>query len=117
MKIIRVVMLLWLSLMLPVSGLASSGLTGQCPMQDDAMSLSASGAECGDMAMHDMNSKNAVQKAPCNMDAQCHFGGLYHPVSAPETHSSPELSYLTPLYSASPQVGSTDNNWRPPRVV
>jgi len=117
MKIIRIVMLLWLSLMLPITGLAGSGLAGECPMMESGSAMSSMSMECGDMAMHDMSSKTPTKKAPCNMDAQCHFGGLYHPTVAPETHSGPVLSYLTHLYSDSPQVGSTDSNWRPPRAV
>src|ERR1700754_4416519 len=82
MKFIRTLFVLLLCAMLPISGLAASGLTGECPMQPQ----SDAPLDAGGMA-DAMPGCDAMKPSPvgttskagfCKMTAQCGFGSLYY---------------------------------------
>jgi hypothetical protein len=112
--------MLWLCAMLPISGLAASGLTGQCPMQimanGDGNSMSADMPDCD--TMQSTPSTDKTKHPSCKVTAQCQMGSLYHPVSAPVAHRpaglvSPVIFY----YAQSLIVHTPDGLWRPPRSL
>jgi hypothetical protein len=113
--------LLLLCVMLPISGLAASGLTGQCPMETmmagdtDAMSADMSGCD----SMKPMSSDHGKSKSSlCKLTAQCQVGSLYHPVSSPVV-VRPAGSFLPVsfYYVESLSIREPDGPWRPPRTL
>ncbi len=123
MKILRTLLLLLLCAMLPLSGLAASGLTGPCPMQalpsadhDRMMPADTDMAGCETM----QPPANGKVKSPssCKMTAQCQLGSLYYPVSLPVVHRPAGMfSPVTFFYTESLLVGVPDGPWRPPRAL
>lgn len=121
MKWFRTFILMLLCAMLPISGLAASGLTGDCPMQQTMPSD-------GDASMADMSGCDAM-KSPsvekfkakgmfCKITAQCQFGSLYHP--AVQTSVSRPASFVSPVvfyYAESVAVRDPSGLWRPPRLI
>jgi hypothetical protein len=130
MKFFRTLLLLLLCVMLPISGLAASGLAGACPMmqqsaamQDDG-SMSAAMQGCDSMnPSTDGNTKaKAEAKAKagfCKMTAQCQFGSVYY--SGAVAHvSRPAAPYNQAVvfhYSQSLSIRAPDGLWRPPRAL
>ena len=122
MKLLRTFILLLLCAMLPISGLAASGLTGECPMQQ-TMSAGAEADMSADMpgcdAMkHSSTGQSKAKGAFCKITAQCQFGSLYHPavqasVSRPAALVSPVVFH----YAESLPVRDPNGLWRPPRLV
>lgn len=121
MIILRTLFVLLLCAVLPMSGLAASGLAGQCPMQasmdsDDGHSMSAEMPDCDTM-----QSPSSTDKSPhplCKVTAQCHMGSLYHPESIPIMNRPAGL--FTPIifhYAQSFSARSPDGFWRPPRSL
>lgn len=120
MKFLRTLLLLLLCAVLPISGLAASGLTGECPMQ---MSMSSDKASAMSSAMPDceMMKSSQPEKAKgffCKATAQCQLGSLYHPapraeVTRPAGLSSPVVF----VYAQSLTVGEPAGLWRPPRAI
>ena len=121
MKFLRTMLLLLLCAMLPISGLAASGATGQCPMQE--VMGNDSGAMAADMPgcelMTAMSSEHGKSKSsPCKVTAQCQIGSLYHPVSSPSV-VRPAGSFI-PLsfhYVESFSFRAPDGLWRPPQSL
>ncbi|MFL9944280.1 hypothetical protein, partial [Paraburkholderia graminis] len=105
---------------LPISGLAASGLTGECPMQ---MSMAADdgGAMSSDMPGCETMKSPQHEKAKgffCKATAQCQLGSLYHPVFTTEVTRPAGLS--TPVvfhYAQSLPVREPAGLWRPPRAI
>ena len=62
MKLLRTFILSLLCAVLPISGLAASGLTGECPMQQ-TMSMGADASMSGDMPGRDLMKSSSVDKA------------------------------------------------------
>jgi hypothetical protein len=122
MKLLRTFILSLLCAVLPISGLAASGLTGECPMQQ-TMSMSADAGMSGDMPGCDLMKSSSVDKAKvkgvfCKVTAQCQFGSLYHP--AAKTDISRPAAFGTPVifhYVQSLPVRDPNGLWRPPRLV
>ncbi len=122
MKLLRTFILLLLCAVLPISGLAASGLTGECPMQQ-TMSAGADADMAADMpdcdAMkHSSTGQSKAKGAFCKITAQCQFGSLYHPavqasVSRPAAIVSPVVFH----YAESLPVRDPNGLWRPPRLV
>ncbi len=78
--------MLLLCAMLPLSGLAASGATGQCPMEatmtGNTASVQADMPDCD--AMAPASSQHGKSKVSlCKATTQCQMGSLYHPVSSP----------------------------------
>jgi hypothetical protein len=122
MKLLRTVILLLLCAVLPISGLAASGLTGECPMQQ-TMSKDADSTASADMPGCDSMKSQSVDKAKakgmfCKVTAQCQFGSLYHPaarvdVSRPAALVRPVVFH----YADSLSVRDPNGLWRPPRLI
>lgn len=121
MKLLRTVILLLLCAVLPISGLAASGLTGECPMQH-TMSMDTDSGMSADMPDCDMMKSQSVGKAKakgvfCKVTAQCQFGSLYHPVA--RTDVSHPAALVRPVvfhYADSLPVRDPNGLWRPPRL-
>ena len=120
MKLFRTLILLLLCVMLPLSGLAATGLTGECPMQTtvaaaDGTNLSAVMPGC------DMMKSSTAGKTKggfCKSAAQCQFGSLYYPaptaaISRPMAVSHPLVFHYAKLLS----IRETSGLWRPPRAI
>lgn len=124
MKLLRTFILSLLCVVLPISGLAASGLTGECPMQL-TMSMDADAGMSGNMpgceSMKSSSAGGAKAKAKgvfCKVTAQCQFGSLYHP--AAKTDISRPAAFGTPVifhYIQSLPVRDPNGLWRPPRLV
>ncbi|CAN0624460.1 conserved exported protein of unknown function [Burkholderia multivorans] len=122
MKLLRTFILLLLCAVLPISGLAASGLTGECPMQQ-TMSMDVAAGMPADMPGCDAMKSSSVDKAKskgvfCKVTAQCQFGSLYHPaarvdISRPAALVSPVIFY----YAQSVPVRDPNRLWRPPRLI
>ena len=120
MKFLRTLFLLLLCAVLPISGLAASGLTGECPMQmsmsaDDAGSMSSEMLGCETMKSSQPGKAKGVF---CKATAQCQLGSLYHPaarveVTRPAGLSSPVVFH----YAQSLIVREPGGLWRPPRAI
>ncbi|CAB3755605.1 hypothetical protein [Paraburkholderia solisilvae] len=125
MKFFRTLFVLLLCAMLPISGLAASGLAGECPMQqsagqsaalhDDDGSTSTAMAGCDSMKPSpDGNAKTGF----CKMTAQCQFGSLYYPgTSATVVRPAAPHNRVVFHYSQSLSVRAPDGRWRPPRSL
>ncbi|NPT43089.1 hypothetical protein GNZ12_17555 [Paraburkholderia sp. 1N] len=121
MKILRTLLVLLLCVMLPLSGLAASGTTGQCPMESattsDIAAMSADMPGCDSMSP--MSSEQGKSKASlCKVSAQCQMGSLYHPVSSP-TVTRPAGSFVPVSfhYAQSLSIRAPDGLWRPPQSL
>ncbi|RQR42426.1 hypothetical protein [Burkholderia sp. Bp9142] len=122
MKFLRTLILLLLCAVLPISGLAASGLVGECPMQQ-TMSMDMGNSMSTDMSGCDMMKSRSVDKAKakgvfCKVTAQCQFGSLYHPtarasISRPAAFARPVVFH----YADSLQVRDPSGLWRPPRSI
>ena len=98
--------------MLPITGLAASGMAGECPMQqrmsmDDCMSVGVTG--CDSM----MSSSTIKAKGGfCKVTAQCQFGSLYYPaVTATVSHPTPLASRVVFHYVQSLTVREPGGLW------
>jgi hypothetical protein len=123
MKFIRTLFVLLLCAMLPITGLAASGLTGECPMQQqsaatqDADSMADAMPGCDSMTP---SQGGKTSKAGfCKMTAQCGFGSLYYSGANASIvrHAAPASSRIVFHYSQSLSIRAPDGLWRPPRSV
>jgi hypothetical protein len=120
MKYLRTLLLLLLCAMLPITGLAASGLTGECPMQ---MSLGSDEGSAMSSEMPGCESMKSSQPEKtkgffCKATAQCQLGSLYHPVSRIEITRPAGLSIPVIFhYAQSLTVREPAGLWRPPRAV
>ncbi|MBB5428304.1 hypothetical protein HDG40_006491 [Paraburkholderia sp. JPY158] len=118
MKLLRTLFLLLLCAVLPISGLAASGMAGECPMQqptamDDGMSAAMPG--CDSMKS---TSPDKAKGGFCKVTAQCQFGSLYYPaVTATISHPTYVGSRVVFHYAQSLVVREPGGLWRPPRAV
>lgn len=125
MKWLRTFILLLLCAVLPISGLAASGLTGECPMQhtmsmeaDAGTSMSADMSDCDSMKASPTDTTKAKAKGmACKVTAQCQFGSLYHPAARADV-SRPAAFASTIVFHYAQSVPVRDPNglWRPPRI-
>ncbi|UVE69833.1 hypothetical protein L2Y90_24300 [Burkholderia pyrrocinia] len=127
MKLLRTFILLLLCAVLPISGLAASGLTGECPMQhtmsmeaDTGMTMSADMSDCDSMKSPAASNAKAKAKAKamaCKVTAQCQFGSLYHPAARVDvTRPAAFASTIVFHYTQSVPVRDPSGLWRPPRI-
>ncbi|MFP3567282.1 hypothetical protein [Paraburkholderia sp. SIMBA_030] len=120
MKFLRTMLLLLLCAALPISGLAASGLTGECPMQmsmgiDDAAAMSSEMPGCETMKS---SQPGKAKGFFCKVTAQCQLGSLYHPVSATEITRPAGLSSPVVFhYAQSLSVREPAGLWRPPCAI
>nr|WKF59627.1 hypothetical protein HUO10_004138 [Paraburkholderia busanensis] len=124
MKLFRTLLLLLLCAMLPISGLAASGLLGDCPMQqsmamqDDA-GMSTAMPGCDSMKASPEGKTHGKAKATlCKMTAQCQFGSLYYPgTTASVSRPAAPHSRVVFHYAQSLPIRAPDGLWRPPRTL
>lgn len=121
MKFLRTFILLLLCAMLPVSGLAASGLAGQCPMQTTAPATAdtvATGMP-GCESMKPASGQDGKSKGfLCKATAQCQMGSLYHPVSVPTVvRPAGSFSPVSFHFAESLSIREPDGPWRPPRFL
>lgn len=121
MNLLRTFILVLLCAVLPISGLAASGLTGECPMQQtmsmDSASMPRDMRDCDSMKSSSAD-KTKAKGVFCKATAQCQFGSLYHPaaradISRPAALASPVVFH----YAQSLPVRDPNGLWRPPRLV
>jgi hypothetical protein len=122
MKFIRTLFVFLLCAMLPLSGLAASGLTGDCPLQQSAVAADASGMAdvmSGCDSMQPSPGGKASKAGFCKMTAQCGFGSCYYSGSNASVvrHAAPASSRIVFHYSQSLSIRAPDGLWRPPRSV
>lgn len=117
-KWFRCLLVLLLCAMLPLSGLAASGLAGDCPMQMTSMSgdphgeMAASMDHCDGMSTP---SGSKVKGPFCKIAAQCNLGSLYHPSATPEVARAASVERKTDFtYTDSLRSRAPDGLWRPP---
>jgi hypothetical protein len=113
-------LLLLLCAVLPISGLAASGLTGECPMQmsmgsNDGNEMSSEMPGCETMKS---SQPGKTKGFFCKATAQCQLGSLYYPsprveVTRPAGLSSPVVFH----YAQSLTVREPAGLWRPPRAI
>ncbi|MBY4696555.1 hypothetical protein K6W21_21030 [Burkholderia latens] len=121
MKLLRTFILVLLCAVLPISGLAASGLTGECPMQQSTSTDSA--RMSADMPGCDAMKSSSVDKAKtkgafCKVTAQCQFGSLYHPAARAEVSRPTALaSSVVFHYAQTVPVRDPNGLWRPPRLI
>ncbi|WP_175965518.1 hypothetical protein [Burkholderia sp. BCC0322] len=127
MKFLRTVILLLLCAVLPISGLAASGLAGECPMMQQGMSMDTNAGMSGMSA--DMLGCDSMKPSPtdkshakakgvsCKLTAQCQFGSLYHPAARADV-SRPAAYARTVAFHYAQILPVRDPNglWRPPRI-
>jgi hypothetical protein len=130
MKLIRTFFVLLLCAMLPLTGLAASGLTGECPMQQSvaaqdgsSMADAADAADampgCDSMKPSPGSKRTPASKAGfCKMTAQCQFGSLYYPgVHVTVVRPAAPDNRVVFHYSQSLSIRAPDGLWRPPRAL
>ncbi len=121
MKILRILFVLLLCAVLPLSGLAASGVTGPCPMQtgmDAASHASAADMTACESMMSTSGGHGKSKGFLCKMTAQCQIGSLYYPVSAPTlVRPAGRFFSVTFHYEESFSIRAPDGLWRPPRTV
>ncbi|HEY4351518.1 MAG TPA: hypothetical protein VGN31_09835, partial [Paraburkholderia sp.] len=107
--------------MLPITGLAASGLTGECPMQhsvtiQDGSGMSDAMPRCESMkpSREGKPSKTGL----CKMTAQCQLGSLYYPgVIANLVRRAAPAAQQVFHYLQSLSIRAPDGLWRPPRFL
>ncbi|MCI3204391.1 hypothetical protein [Pandoraea capi] len=136
MKLLRLILVLLLCATLPLSGLAASGLAGDCPMQmsmsgepGDTMSMTAMTTMTSSMDMSTMAASSGMDhcdgmsmpsggktKAPlCKVAAQCNLGSLYHPAITPEVARAASVARKSGFfYTDALRSRAPDGLWRPP---
>ncbi|MFM0371980.1 hypothetical protein [Paraburkholderia aspalathi] len=121
MKFLRTLLLLLLCAALPISGLAASGLTGECPMQMSMNADESDGMSADMPGCESMQSSSQPEKAKgffCKVMAQCQIGSLYHPVSPTGITRPAGLSSTVVFhYAQSLPVPEPTGPWRPPRAI
>ncbi|CAB3836360.1 MULTISPECIES: hypothetical protein [Pseudomonadota] len=135
MNFLRRLFVVLLCLMLPLTGMAASGLAGAYAMPMPA--AMADDPDCAPMAdmpdcatMAQASSQASLQASPqapshpdghghsaCKMTTQCQLGSLYHPTPAPAAYRHVGLASPVTFHYAQPLiVQRLDDFWRPPRV-
>lgn len=121
MKLFRTLILLMLCAMLPLSGLAASGLTGTCPIMQRTMAAGDDAATSSMMPGCDTMKSSSTGKAKgvsCKMTAQCQIGCQYLPVATLEVTRPIGLSIRVAFnYTESLSVREPAGLWRPPRAA
>ena len=114
----RTLLILLLCAVLPISGLAASGMAGEYPMhqtmsRDDGMSVAMPGC--------DSMKSTSTEKAKggfCKVNAQCQFGSLYYPtVTATVSHPPSVGSRVVFHYAQALSIREPGSLWRPPRAI
>ncbi|SMG55146.1 hypothetical protein [Paraburkholderia susongensis] len=120
MKILRTILVLMLCAMLPLSGLAASGLAGECPVQQ-SMPAHNDGSVSVDMPACDMMKSSTAGKPKgvfCKATAQCQFASIYYPpAQATVSHPMAVTNQVVFHYAESFAGHVPAGLWRPPRAI
>ncbi|AOJ70265.1 MULTISPECIES: hypothetical protein [Burkholderia] len=122
MKILRLLLVLLWCATLPLTGLAASGLVGDCPMQQ-TMSMGVDGAmppsqDCESMKSTAAGKTGKAKIVFCKVMVQCQFGSLYHPMPASDVvRPAGESRQVVFHYAKSLTVREPGGLWRPPRTA
>ncbi|MEM5385544.1 hypothetical protein VSR68_18355 [Paraburkholderia phymatum] len=117
MKLLRTILMLLLCTVLPISGLAASGMVGECPMQQSMAMGDGTSAMSGCDSMKSASTDKA-KGGFCKVTAQCQFGSLYYPaVTATVSHPTSVGSRVVFHYAQSLTVREPGGLWRPPRAI
>lgn len=120
MKILRTILVLMLCAMLPLSGLAATGLAGECPMQQ-SMPMHDDGSVSVEMQGCDMMKSSSASKAKggfCKATAQCQFASIYYPpAQASVSHPMAVTNQVVFHYAESFAGHVPDGLWRPPQAI
>jgi hypothetical protein len=120
MKIVRTILILLLCAMLPLSGLAATGLAGECPMQQ-SMPMHDDGSMSVEMADCDIMKSPTAGKAKggfCKATAQCQFASIYYPpLQATVNHPMAASNKVVFQYAESFTGREPSGLWRPPRAI
>ena len=121
MKLLRTIFLLLLCAMLPLTGLAASGLAGECPMMQQSMTMDDGSVMSAVMPGCDSMKSSTAGKAKgvfCKATAQCQFGNLYYPAFDPTvSHPMAVGNRVVFRYAESLSVYEPGSLWRPPRAI
>ena len=121
MKILRTIFVLLLCAMLPFTGLAATGLAGECPMQqsmsmhddDNAMSVEMPGCD-----MTKSSTSNKAKGGFCKTTAQCQFASIYYPPEQATFSRPMAVSNQVVFHYAESFTGREPGGlWRPPRAL
>lgn len=120
MKILRTIFVLLLCAMLPLSGLAATGLAGECPMQQ-SMPMRDDGSVSVETPSCDMMKSSTAGKAKgvfCKVTAQCQFASIYYPpMQATVSHPMAAGNQVFSRYAESFTGHEPGGLWRPPRAI
>lgn len=121
MRLLRALFVLLLCMVLPITGLAASGLVGPCLTQmgmqdahDDAQMNTM--PECETMKSSQDSSKS---KSPlCKLSVQCQLGSLYHPTPNVDLAHPAGLAISVVFFYVHPLIVREPGGfWRPPRSL
>lgn len=119
MKFLRTILVLLLCAMLPLSGLAATGMAGECPMQQ-SMPMHDDGAMSVEMPGCDM-AKSTAGKAKgdsCKTTAQCQFASIYYPPAQASVSHPMAVARQVVFHYAESFAGHVPGGlWRPPRAI
>ncbi|WP_321963488.1 hypothetical protein [Paraburkholderia sp. J7] len=120
MKILRTLLVLLLCAMLPLSGLAATGMAGECPMQQ-SMPMHDDGSASAAMSGCDMMKSSPASKAKggfCKSTAQCQFASIYYPpAQASVSHPMAVARQVVFHYAESFAAHVPAGLWRPPQAI
>ncbi|WP_395068079.1 hypothetical protein [Paraburkholderia silvatlantica] len=120
MKILRTILVLMLCAMLPLSGLAATGMAGECPMQQ-SMPMHDDGSVSVEMSGCETMKPSSASKATdgfCKATAQCQFASIYYPPArATVSHPMTVTRQVAFHYAESLAGHVPDGLWRPPRAI
>ncbi|WP_042267221.1 hypothetical protein [Paraburkholderia heleia] len=120
MKILRTILVLMLCAMLPLSGLAATGMAGECPMQQ-SMPMHDDGSVSAEMPGCETMKPSSASKAKdgfCKGAAQCQFASIYYPpAQATVSHPMTVTRQVVFHYAESFAGHVPDGLWRPPQAI
>lgn len=120
MKFLRTILILMLCAMLPLSGLAATGMAGECPMQQ-SMPVHDDSSVSVEMPGCDMMKSSSASKAKggfCKATAQCQFASIYYPpAQASVSHPMAVTNQIVFHYAESFAGHVPDGLWRPPQAI
>jgi hypothetical protein len=119
MRFLRTFFLLLCAMMLPLTGLAVSGLTGECPMQqsmtiNDGSVMSAVMPHCDSMKS---STAGETKRAFCKVTAQCQFNLYFAAFNATVSHPMVASNRVDFHYAKSVPDRELNRLWRPPRLA
>ncbi|QGZ58866.1 hypothetical protein [Paraburkholderia acidiphila] len=120
MNILQTFLVLLLCAMLPLSGLAATGMAGECPMQQ-SLPMHDDGAASAAMSGCNMMKSAPASKAKgglCKGTAQCQFASIYYPPARASVTRPMAVARQVVFHYAESFAGHVpDGLWRPPQAI